>query len=83
MKSLLCLGENLSQNVTSNEDHVIENDQPIGSNCWLSPRVVAMAAYVLNTCPIHCRYVRRGRGKHSVKAENEFLVTRKQVTWVI
>lgn len=35
-----------------------------------------MAAYVLNTCPIHSRYVRRGRGKHVVKAENEFLDTK-------
>ncbi|KAL9950322.1 hypothetical protein ACROYT_G042806 [Oculina patagonica] len=79
VQSSLCLGENLNSNVTSNRDHVMEYDRQMESICWLNPRMVATAAYVLNTCPIHCRYVRRGRGKHIMKTENEFFVTRKQM----
>lgn len=79
MQSLLCSEKDLNDVMTSNQDHVIENEQPIECNCWLNPSVVAMAAYVLNTCPIHCRYVRRGRGEHKVKAAKEFFITSKKV----
>ena len=77
MQSLLGLG--LDVNMTNNQDHVIDNGQPIEFDCWLNPNLVAMAAYVLNTCPIHCRYVRRGRGEHKVKTVEEFFITSKQV----
>ena len=73
MQSLLGLGQNVNGDITRNQDHVIEN------GCWLNPSLVAMAAYVLNTCPVHCRYVRRGRGEHKVKAVEEFFITSKQV----
>ena len=81
MQSLLSLGEDMDGDVNSNRDHVIENGQPIESNCWLNHNVVAMATYILNTCPIHCRYVRRGRGQHNAKTAKEFFVTSKQVCW--
>ena len=73
MQSLLSLGQNVNGDITRNQDRVIEN------GCWLNPSLVAMAAYVLNTCPVHCRYVRRGRGEHKVKAVEEFFITSKQV----
>ena len=68
MQSLLALG-----------DHVIDNNQPIKSSCWLNPSLVAMATYILHTCPIHCRYVRRGRGQHKVKGANEFFVAPNKI----
>ena len=79
MQSLLGLGQDVNGVTTGNHDHVIEKEQPIESDCWLNPNLVAMAAHVLNTCPIHCRYVRRGRGEHKVKAVEEFFITSKQV----
>ena len=79
MQSMLGLGQNVNGDMTSNQDRVIENEKAIECNCWLNPSVVAMAAYVLNTCPVHCRYVRRGRGEHKVKAVEEFFITSKQV----
>ena len=79
MQSLLGLGQNVNGKITSNQDHVIENEKTIEDNCWLNPSLVAMAAYVLHTCPVHCRYVRRGRGEHKVKAVEEFFITSKQV----
>lgn len=69
----------MNGDITSNQDYVIENEKLIDCNCWLNPSLVAMAAYVLNTCPVHCRYVRRGRGEHKVKAVEEFFITSKQV----
>ena len=79
MQSLLGLEQNMNGDITSNQDYVIENEKLIDCNCWLNPSLVAMAAYVLNTCPVHCRYVRRGRGEHKVKAVEEFFITSKQV----
>ena len=79
MQSLLGLGQNVNGKITSNQDHMIEKEKTIEDNCWLNPSLVAMAAYVLHTCPVHCRYVRRGRGEHKVKAVEEFFITSKQV----
>lgn len=79
MQSLLGLGQDVNGVTTANQDHVIKNEQPIECDYWLSPSLVAMAAYVLNTCPIHSRYIRRGRGEHKVKAVDEFFITSKQV----
>ena len=79
MQSLLDLGQDSNGATISNQDHVIENEQPTECYCWLNPSLVAMAAYVLNTCPIHCRYARRGRGEHKEKAVDEFFITSKQV----
>ena len=79
MQSMLGLGQNVNGDMTSNQDRVIENEKAIERNCWLNPSLFAMAAYVLNTCPVHCRYVRRGRGEHKVKAVEEFFITSKQV----
>ena len=79
MQSLLGLRQNVNGKITSNQDHVIENEKTIEGNRWLNSSLVAMAAYVLNTCPVHCRYVRRGRGEHTVKAVEEFFITSKQV----
>lgn len=79
VQSLLCLGQDVNGVTTANQDHVIKNEQPIECDYWLSPSLVAMAAYVLNTCPIHSRYIRRGRGEHKVKAVDEFFITSKQM----
>ena len=79
MQSLLGLGQDVNGVMTSNRDHVIDNEQPIKCDCWLHPSLVALATYVLNTCPVHCRYARRGRGEHKVKAVEEFFITPKQV----
>ena len=73
MRSLLSMGED------NRKVHVIKIDQPIENDCWLQPGLVTMATYVLHTCPIHTRYVRRGLGEHSVKAAKEFYVSSKQV----
>jgi len=79
VQSLLGFGQDVNGVMTSNQDRVIENEQPIECDCWLNPSLVAMAVYVLNTCPVHCRYVRHGRGEHNVKAVEEFFITSKQV----
>lgn len=52
---------------------------PNENACWLDPSMVAMATYILHACPIHGRYVRRGRGEHSVRPKEEFLLSQKQV----
>lgn len=83
MQSLLGLGQDVNGVTTANQDHVIKNEQPIECDYWLSPSLVAMAAYVLNTCPIHSRYIRRGRREHKVKAVDEFFITSKEVIMVL
>ena len=52
---------------------------PNENACWLGPSMVAMATYILHTCPIHGRYVRRGRGEHIVRPKEEFFLSPKQV----
>lgn len=73
MKSLLAMGKDAI------EGYMIKTDPPIESDCWLHPSLVTMATYILHTCPIHSRYVRRGLGEHRVKPAKEFFVSRKQV----
>ena len=75
VQSSLSLGADTNDVMKVNGDHVVANGQPIESGCWLSPLLVSMAIYILQTCPIHSRYVRRGRGLHEVKAAKEFFVT--------
>lgn len=75
MQSSLSLGADTNDVVKVNGDHVVANGQPIEGDCWLSPLLVSMAIYTLQTCPIHSRYVRRGRGLHEVKVAKEFFVT--------
>lgn len=75
VQSLLSLGEDANNVTKVNGDHVVANGQPIESSCWLSPFLVAMGTYILQTCPIHSRYLRRGLGLHNVKPATEFFVT--------
>lgn len=75
VQSSLSLGAATNDVVKVNGDHVVANGQPIEGGCWLSPLLVSMAIYILQTCPIHSRYARRGRGLHKVKAAKEFFVT--------
>ena len=73
MQSLLSIEE------CSFKDNEMKIDLPIEKGYWLHPTLVTMAAYLLHTCPIHSRYVRRGLGEHKVKPAKEFFVSRKQV----
>ena len=52
---------------------------PNKNACWLDPSMVAMATYILHACPIHGRYVRRGRGERIVRPKEEFFLSPKQV----
>lgn len=42
--------------------------------------IIATALYILNCCPIHSRYQRRGLGLHKPLQQSVFLVTYEEVT---
>jgi len=73
VESLLSMGED------SIKDHVIKVNPPVENDGWLHPDLVTMATYILHTCPIHTRYVRRGLGEHRTKGAKEYFLSSKQM----
>ena len=73
VESLLSMGED------SIKDHVIKVNPPVENDGWLHSDLVIMATYILHTCPIHTRYVRRGLGEHRTKGAKEYFLSSKQV----
>ena len=59
--------------------NVINMAKPIENVFWLNPSMVAMATYILHTCSIHSRYVRRSRGEHIARPKEEFFLSSKQL----
>ena len=59
----------LAGDVSSVDSHILTTSSVEMATCAL-----AAALYVLNTCPIHSRYVRRGIGRRQLFQVGQFLL---------
>ena len=55
-------------------DHVART-----SECTWPGEVIAGALYILNCCPTHSCYLRRGLGQHKPLQQSEFIMSSKEV----
>lgn len=64
----------------SGAERIISNDVGKTFHCSWPGEVIAAALYILNCCPVHSRYLRKGSGLHQPLQQSEYLMSPEEVS---
>ncbi|RMX45998.1 hypothetical protein pdam_00002052 [Pocillopora damicornis] len=65
--------------VDSGAERIISNDVGKTFYCSWPGEVIAAALYILNCCPVHSRYLRKGSGLHQPLQQSEYLMSPEEL----
>ncbi|XP_022794951.1 D-glutamate cyclase, mitochondrial-like [Stylophora pistillata] len=69
--------------VESTADQMTSNDVTKTSHSFWPGEVIAAALYILNCCPVHSRYLRKGSGLHQPLHQSKYLMAPKELGTVM